>query len=97
MTVKKEAGKDPVRIAEYTCLLRFVRIKQNMIRRYHHIPSAKRISLIKTGGAADVTAYSFWLSGPLSGTGRGEVTTPCRRFPVVVTGTVIRKIARTIT
>jgi two-component system, OmpR family, response regulator len=44
---KKEAGTDPALIAEYTRLLRLVRITQNMIRRYREIPWAERISLQK--------------------------------------------------
>jgi len=42
---KKEAGTDPALIAEYTRLLRFVRVTQNMIRRYRNIPWAERLSL----------------------------------------------------
>jgi two-component system, OmpR family, response regulator len=44
---KKEAGMDPALIAEYSRLLRLVRITQNMIRRYSEIPWAERVSLRK--------------------------------------------------
>jgi CheY-like chemotaxis protein len=44
---KKEAGADPALIAEYTRLLRLVRITQSMIRRYKGIPWAERVSLQK--------------------------------------------------
>jgi hypothetical protein len=44
---KKEAGMDPALIAEYTRLLRLVRITQNLIRRYKDITWADRISLKK--------------------------------------------------
>jgi two-component system, OmpR family, response regulator len=44
---KKEAGMDPALIAEYTRLLRLVRLTQAMIRRYSGIPWAERVSLQK--------------------------------------------------
>lgn len=44
---KKEAGMDPALIAEYTRLLRLLRIMQNLIRRYGDISSADRVSLKK--------------------------------------------------
>lgn len=44
---KKEAGVDPALIAEYTRLLRLVRIARNLIRRYKDIPWADRVSLKK--------------------------------------------------
>jgi len=42
---KKEAGMDPALIDEYTRLLRFVRITQNLIRRHKDISWADRVSL----------------------------------------------------
>lgn len=44
---KKEEGQDPAFIAEYTCLLRLVRITHRLIKRFGDIPWADRISLQK--------------------------------------------------
>jgi two-component system OmpR family response regulator len=44
---KKEEGQDPALIAEYTCLLRLVRITHHLIRRFSDQPWADRTSLKK--------------------------------------------------